>query len=369
LTAKPRVLFVGRGRLELPLPEWLQKKWDALGEVFELRVLNAGRGGGDPRFRLLSDGAARFYPRLPVETARELRSFRPDAVVAADPYVAAGVFAGRALARSSAKVIVEVHGDPMTFTRLYGSGVRRVLSPVADAVSVRSLRRADATRALSGFTSSVVERARGRPATACFPTYSDLEAFADPPLQAVPHEQRVVFIGALEPYKNVSGLGAAWRRVAADRPDAQLTIVGNGSQLPVVQRLIAQLPEQVAHRPSLTPPEVVAELDRARALVLPSWPEGLGRVVLEAFARGRGAVATNAGGIPDIVTDGRDGLLVPTGDTYALVEALGRILDDHELAERLGKAARESYARWHQTSEDFAQAYAELVARVLSGAR
>ena len=42
---------------------------------------------------------------------------------------------------------------------------------------------------------------------------------------------------------------------------------------------------------------------RARALVLPSWPEGLGRVVIEAFARGRAVVATDAGGIPDLVTE------------------------------------------------------------------
>jgi len=167
----------------------------------------------------------------------------------------------------------------------------------------------------------------------------------------------------------VRGLDAAWRRVAASRPDARLTIVGHGSQLAVVQRLVADLPKQVVHHPSLPPDDVAAALDEARALVLPSWPEGLGRVVLEAFARGRGAVATAAGGIPDIVTDDRDGLLVPPGDVAALVVALGRVLDDGALAVRLGAAARESYERWHQTPADFAQAYAELVERVLAGAR
>jgi len=366
---KARVLFVGRGRLTLPLPAWLEKKWDALGEVFELRVLNAGTGDGDPRFHLLPDQAAAFYARLPVETARELRAFRPDAVVAADPYVAAGVFAGRRAARSHAKVIVEVHGDPRTFTRLYGSPARKLLSPLADSVSNRALRRADATRALSRFTSSLVERARGAPATACFPTYSDLDAFASTPPRPVPEARRFVFIGALEPYKNLRGLDAAFRRVAARRPDALLSIVGSGSQLAVVQRLVADLPQQVSHHASLPPDDVATELDEARALVLPSWPEGLGRVVLEAFARGRGAVATDAGGIPDIVTDGHDGLLVPPGDVAALVNALERVLDDDALAARLGAAARETYARWHQTPADFAQAYAGLVERVLAGAR
>ena len=74
--------------------------------------------------------------------------------------------------------------------------------------------------------------------------------------------------------------------------------------------------------------------------MLPSWPEGLGRVVIEAFARGRAVVATDAGGIPDLVTHGVEGLLVPPGDVAALAAALDRVLLDRGLAERLGEAAR-----------------------------
>jgi glycosyltransferase involved in cell wall biosynthesis len=363
------VLFVGRGRLALPLPGWLAKKWDALGELLDLRVLNAGSGEGDSRFRLLPDPAPAFYSSLPFAVARELRAFGPAAVVASDPYVAGAVLAGRRLARSRVRVIVEVHGDPKTFTRLYGSTARKLLSPLADAVSRSALERADATRALSHFTSSLVEEARGIPATACFPTYSDLSAFADPPLEPVPEERRLVFVGALEAYKNVRGLAAAWRSVAGDVPDAHLTIVGDGSQRAIVDALVADLPGRVDHRPSLPPDGVAGALDAARALVLPSWPEGLGRVVLEAFARGRTVVATDAGGIPDIVTDGHDGILIPPADTPALVTALRRVLDDRALGETLGRAAHTTYAKWHQTPEDFARAYRDLVDRVLEGAR
>jgi len=355
--------------VSLPLEPWLAKKWDALADVLDLRVLNAGTGTGDDRFRLLPDSAAGFYPRLPIEVARELQAFAPDVVVAADPYVGAGVLVGRRLAGSRARVIVEVHGDPQTFTRLYGSPARRALSPAADSVSRMSLRRADATRALSHFTSSLVEKVRGVPATACFPTYSDLSAFSEPPLRDVPESQALVFVGALEPYKNVRGLAAAWRRVARDLPEARLTIVGKGSQRAVVDDLVRDLPSRVEHRPELPPPGVAAELDDARALVLPSWPEGLGRVVLEAFARGRTVVATDAGGIPDIVTGGRDGLLVAPRDQDALVQSMQSVLVDRELAARLGSVARETYRSWHQTPEDFARAYRELVERTLAGAR
>jgi glycosyltransferase involved in cell wall biosynthesis len=355
--------------MSLPLEPWLAKKWDALAEVLDLRVLNAGTGTGDDRFRLLPDRAAAFYPRLPLEVAKELRAMQPDAVVAADPYVGAGVLAGRRLARSRARVIVEVHGDPQTFTRLYGSSARRGLSPAADAVSRTALRKADATRALSHFTSSLVEQARGVPATACFPTYSDLSAFSDPPVCDVPEERALLFVGALEPYKNVRGLASAWRRLAGELPEARLTIVGKGSQRAVVDDLVRELPGRVEHRPELSPSDVAAALDEARALVLPSWPEGLGRVVLEAFARGRTVVATDAGGIPDIVTDRRDGLLLPPGDETALVEAMRSVLLDRELASRLGAEARRTYPAWHQTPADFAGAYRELVERVLAGAR
>ena len=369
-TTTPRLLFVGRGRVSLPLPAWLAKKWDALSEVFDLRVLNAGSGGGDDRFHLLPDAAPFFYSRLVPELARELRSYRPDVLVAADPYVGAGALAARSLVRAKAKVIVEVHGDPSTFTQLYGVDARKLLSTGAEAVSRTVLRRADATRALSAFTSSLVEAVRGIPATACFPTYSDLSAFYDPPLVPVPDEPRVVFVGALEQYKNVDGLAAAWRRVVRERPDARLTVVGRGSRHAVIDRLVRELPAQVEHHAhELAPAEVAREIDRSRALVLPSWPEGLGRVVLEAFARGRTVVATNAGGIPDIVTDGRDGILLPPGDVEALTAGLQRVLEEPALAERLGAAAHATSAAWHQTPEDFAHRYRDLVERVLAGAR
>jgi glycosyltransferase involved in cell wall biosynthesis len=369
VTDKPRVLFVGRGRLTLPLAPWLAKKWDALDEVFDWRVLNAGSGSGDPRFRLLPDGARAFYLGLPRAVARELADFHPDAVVAGDSFVGAGVLAGRRLARGKAKIIVEVHGDPATFTRLYGSSSRKLLAQVADSVSRTALRRADATRAVSAFTAAIVERARGLPPTATFTAYSDLAAFDDPPLVPVPAEPRVVFVGALERYKNIDGLADAWRLVAAELPEAGLIIVGRGSRRAVVDRLVAEFPGRVEHYPELAPSEVSTQIDRGRALVLPSWPEGLGRVVIEAFARGRAVIATDAGGIPDIVTDDLDGILLPPASTPALAAALLRILGDHALAERLGAAARTSYGAWHQTPEEFARAYRALVDRVLAGAR
>jgi glycosyltransferase involved in cell wall biosynthesis len=375
-TSKPRVLFVGRNRLGLPPPVWLARKWDAVGEELDFRVLGTstnGRAADDGRFSLerpagRADGVL-FYLRLPARVRREIRGFRPDAVVAADPFVGAASLAARAVSGRRPRVIVEVHGDWRTFARLYGSSARRIVAPPAEWLARWAVRRADATRALSHFTSSLVEDARGRPATRSFPTFSDLSAFTANPVAALPERPVALFVGALERYKNVDGLAAAWRLVAARVPAARLVVVGKGSRPAPIEALVRELPGRVEHVPELPPEGVAQRLDEATVLVLPSWPEGLGRVVIEAFARGRGVVATDAGGIPDLVTHDVEGLLVPPGDTERLVEALVRVLEDGELAARLGAAAARRYEAWRSTPERFASELRELVDAALIGER
>ena len=374
MSDRPRVLFVGRARHRLPLPDWLAKKWDAVEEQLDYRILGAADAGSPlraERFRLSPPARPRrldgilFHLRLPFRVARELREFQPHAVVASDPFVGAAVLAGRTIAQRRVPTIVEVHGDWRTFTRLYGSSSRKLLAWSADRLAVFALRRADATRALSRFTSSLIEDARGRPADGIFPTYSDLSAFTAEPLRELPARPTALFVGMLEPYKNVEGLAAAWRRVVRELPDARLVIVGRGTQQGVVDRLLRELPDRVEHVPQLEPRDVARAFDDATVLVLPSWPEGLGRVVIEAFARGRGVVATDAGGIPDLVQDGVEGILIPPADEEALVASLVRTLTDRELAERFGAAAHARYADWHSTPADFAAAYRELVDRTI----
>jgi glycosyltransferase involved in cell wall biosynthesis len=104
-------------------------------------------------------------------------------------------------------------------------------------------------------------------------------------------------------------------------------------------------------------------LDEATVLVLPSRSEGMGRVIIEAFCRGRPVIGSRVGGIPDLVEDGANGLLVESGDTDALVEALERVLTDKELAERLAAGARGSTGMWTITPEEFAARLRALVER------
>jgi glycosyltransferase involved in cell wall biosynthesis len=86
--------------------------------------------------------------------------------------------------------------------------------------------------------------------------------------------------------------------------------------------------------------DVPALLESLDVVALPSWTEGLPVVLLEAMAHGRPVVATPVGGTPELVVDGETGLLVPPRDPEALAAALQRVLDDPDLARRLGTAAR-----------------------------
>jgi glycosyltransferase involved in cell wall biosynthesis len=279
---RPRVLFVGRNHYRLPLDESLARKWDALSEEFDLRVLASGTGT-DPRFELVPyrafDGP-RFYAELPVRIAQELRTFRPDAIVTQSPFEALAAETARAATRSPARIVLEVHGDWHTSTRLYGSRVRALLGPLGDRLAGFAVRHADTHRAVSPFTASLL-RAEGREPVAVFTTYSDLGVFTGPRVP-VPGEPRVVFVGVLERYKNVEGLAAAWRLVARRVPEARLHLIGFGRQVDVAEALVR---DGVEWDRRLAPPEVAAAVDRARALVLPSASEGLPRVAMEAFLR------------------------------------------------------------------------------------
>ena len=365
--SKPRVLFVGRTRYRLPLSPTLARKFDALKRELDVRVLASAALGspvGDatftlvPQFRPRALDGVSYWLALPVRVARLLRAFRPDAVVCQTAYDAAAALVARRLSRVPARVIVEVHGDWRTSTRLYGSGARRLLGGLGDAVASAALRRADAVRTVSPFTAHIVGELGVEPA-GDFPAYMDLDPFMVPPV-SLPDVPVALFVGVLEPYKNVDGLATAWRLAAPRVEEASLRLVGKGTRVDVAKALVRD--HGVRWDEELTSEEVAHALDDAWVLVLPSRSEGMGRVLVEAFCRGRAVVGTRVGSIPNLVVDGVSGLLVEPGDPAALADALVRVLSDRSLAERLAEGARAAAAPWLQTPEQYAQRMRELVA-------
>jgi glycosyltransferase involved in cell wall biosynthesis len=362
---KPRVLFVSR-RVETPLPEGERRKWDAVREELDFRILAAGKSDG-AELPLFSEppllAGPVYYAALPARIARELRRFRPQAIVAQGAHETAAALAARRLAGVETAVIADVHGDFRAPTRLYGSRLRGLLSGVADRTARTALRRADGIRTVTAYTTRLVRELGLEPADE-FPAYMDVESFLQTPPAPLPERPQALFVGVLERYKNVDGLAGAWRRVAPQVPDARLRIVGTGVLAGVVERLVADLPEQTSWTPRLSQTQVSAALDESTCLVLPSRSEGMGRVVVEAFCRGRPVVGSRVGGIPDLVGDGANGLLVEPGDLEGLAGALRRVLSDRELAEQLGRGAHASAGLWTMAPEEFARRIRALVEQV-----
>jgi glycogen(starch) synthase len=175
---------------------------------------------------------------------------------------------------------------------------------------------------------------------------------------------RVLFVGRLAPQKGVHTLVAAV--CLLEDPNAQILLVGDGPERPSLEREVRRLGlEGRVHLLGFVPHDrLPAVLTHADLLVLPSLYEELGTVLLEAMWAGLPVVASKTGGIPDVVTDGVNGLLVPPSDAEALARAIDRALTNTHLARRLGAAARERAKDydWDVLAERVLEAYRDVTA-------
>jgi glycosyltransferase involved in cell wall biosynthesis len=367
---KPRVLFVSRERFRLPLDETQRTKWGALGEELDYRILAAAQPGSPTRTDRMSLAAAarvldgpRYYLSLPLRIARELRAFAPEAAVVQGVHEGAAFLVARRLTRAGTKLVLDVQGDWHEATRMYGSPLRRLLNPVNDAIGPAVVRRADAIRTISPFTSALVRRLGREPAGELAP-FVDTSAFSATPPAPLPERPRVLFVGVLERIKGFDTLAAAWPKVQAVVPEAELHVVGRGTLAPLARDLAGRGAQwtEVLDRAG-----VMAAMDAATVLCLPSRAEGFGRVVIEALLRGRGVVGADAGGIPDLVEDGRNGLLFAPGSPESLAAALVRVLEDAALARSLGAAARTRAEEVAVGAAEYAARYAAAVRVALEG--
>jgi glycosyltransferase involved in cell wall biosynthesis len=177
----------------------------------------------------------------------------------------------------------------------------------------------------------------------------------------VPERPLLVFAGRLTAAKN---LDLALRAVAAV-PEATLVVVGDGDErerLEEVARSL-ELNGRVRFLGARSRAETLGLLRAADAALLSSAWENFPHAAVEALAMGTPVVATAVGGIPEVVHDGENGLLVPTGDERALAAAVRRIIADEALRERLRSCAAPSVARFG-ADEVYAQLERILLAAV-----
>ena len=149
---------------------------------------------------------------------------------------------------------------------------------------------------------------------------------------------RLVMVGRLQAPKDPITLVRALAMVHAG--DIEAVLVGDGPERAAVEDEIGRLGLGSAVRLLGERTDVAELLATADVFVLSTHSEGLPLSVLEAMAAGLPVVASNVGGIPELVADGVSGLLVPPGDPDALAEAIERLLENPRLSQQLGLAGR-----------------------------
>jgi glycosyltransferase involved in cell wall biosynthesis len=161
---------------------------------------------------------------------------------------------------------------------------------------------------------------------------------------------RITFLGQLSKRKGTAELIAALQSLAC-RTDWIATLAGDGSveESRAIVRNSA-LESRIKIPGWLGESETDDLLDQTDILVLPSRSENLPMVILEGFARGIAVISTPVGAIPEVIDNGRNGLIVPAGDVAALANALERLISDPNLRRRLGSAARRDHANRYEIS-------------------
>ncbi|MEV5477066.1 glycogen synthase [Streptomyces sp. NPDC052207] len=186
-----------------------------------------------------------------------------------------------------------------------------------------------------------------------------------------PGRPYVLFVGRITRQKGVPHLLRAVRHID---PDTQVVLCAGAPDTPEIDREFRDLFEELSRSregvhwiPKMLPrPDVIQLLTHATVFVCPSVYEPLGIVNLEAMACGTAVVASRTGGIPEVVDDGRTGLLVDVDDDFEehLARALDSVLADPVAAERLGEAGRERAVKqfgWDTVARRTVRLYEELL--------
>jgi glycosyltransferase involved in cell wall biosynthesis len=160
-----------------------------------------------------------------------------------------------------------------------------------------------------------------------------------------PSEPRLLCVGRLIPIKGHETLLRAFAAARLSVPMLGLDIAGDGELRASLEALARELDLEGAVRFLGRVSSVASAYEQAAVVVVPSFGEGFGMVALEAAERGRAVIASAVGGLPEIVDDGRTGILVPPGDATTLGAAIVQLVGDSERVAAMGRAARERAIR------------------------
>jgi glycosyltransferase involved in cell wall biosynthesis len=240
-------------------------------------------------------------------------------------------------------VVVRLNGTTAFFAEETGERPLRLTS----SLERMSLRRADAWCAASRYVAERTASVFGMDAGAAAILYNAVEIGPATP-DSARIRGRVVFSGRLIGKKGVEPLVRAWSRVRQRVSDAELHLYGRdgpdgrkGSMRALLEALLADEPDpRVTFHGHVSREALIRALGTASVAVFPSFVEAFAFAPLEAMAAGCATISSERGSGPELMVDGRDGLLVDPGDSRQLADAIVCLLTDDELRRRLGAAGR-----------------------------
>jgi len=178
-------------------------------------------------------------------------------------------------------------------------------------------------------------------------------------------DKYAVYIGRLSYPKDPMTLLNAFEHVHKALPDVCLYFIGEGRLRPVLEQFCKThaLSSTVRFLGELPHEEALKVMAQSAVFIVSSYEEGLPTTLIEAMAFEKPVIATNVGGVPEVVKNGINGILVPSKSPELLAKALQRLLTDSELRRRLGKAAAESVKdyTWSKIAENYEILYHEAL--------
>jgi glycosyltransferase involved in cell wall biosynthesis len=323
-------------------------------ERFRLRVVNEERSPVRLVNLLLS--ACRM-----LRWGAELRDARISnlAVVSVDPF-RGGLLAQHVARRTNGVFICEINGVYADRNNL-GGGRMVWLQSLRLAMRRRLgsfvISRAAAVRLLFADQLQGFARLSPRVITRQFFDITHIERF-------YPGAEEPMILGVGFPFrvKGFDILCRAFHAIAAEHPGWKLVLIGH--RAPEELRAAGLEHPQIEAHPGVLQPELAEWMSRCAIFALPSRTEGIPRVLIEAGAAGKCRVASRVGGIPNVIEDGVDGLLVEKEDVGQLGATLAHLIGDPQLRRRLAEAARVRTQR-EFSGEAYLEHYAELVSCVL----
>ena len=183
-------------------------------------------------------------------------------------------------------------------------------------------------------------------------------------------EKRILCVGTIGPRKGQPVLAEAFAKIAARYPDWNLLLAGRASEPSLMAEIEAtrtrsHLEDRIRHVEGLSD-EAIAELMRTSEIfAMPSLQEGLGLSLQEALFHGCPCVASNVGGIPELIDDGANGLLVSPGNSDELAAALSRLIGDDTLRRTLSESAPSSILEKGMTAKRMTENYLRTYESIL----